>query len=176
MSIVTKTGDKGTTGLMYGQRVMKDHPRIEAFGNTDELNAALGLVRAAPGGEPYGETVRAIQEDLVAVMGELAVQSRDRERYVQDKHPQVTPQTTARLDDWIAQLEAGLGSFKDWVMPGANPVSAALDMARTVCRRAERSVCSLQRGNELQNAEILVYLNRLSDFLWLLARRAESPA
>ena len=165
MSIVTRTGDDGTTGLMYGRRVPKSHPRIAACGAIDELNAALGLARAEIG----RDTLLPIQKDLVGLMGELATLDEDMPRYIKDGYPIISVESVARLDQLAIRLEADLPPFKDWVMPGANRASAALDFARTVCRRAERHICDL----EIRNGQILIYLNRLSDVLWLMARSLE---
>ncbi|MGO8679201.1 MAG: cob(I)yrinic acid a,c-diamide adenosyltransferase [Limisphaerales bacterium] len=173
MSITTKTGDDGTTGLMYRRRVPKCHPRTEACGTVDELNAALGLARATAPPDGPAELLSRIQRDLVALMGELATATEDAARYAAEGRPLVTPAATARLEQASRALEAACVSPGDWVMPGAGLHSAALDLARTVCRRAERRVCSLQQAGELPNPEIIVYLNRLSDLLWLLARSAE---
>ncbi len=170
MSIVTKTGDRGTTALMYNRRVAKGDPRIEACGVVDELNAALGLARATAADDFVRETVLGVQKDLVALMGELAVATEDLRRYVKDGYPQVRPEMTARLERLAKELEAQDLTFHDWATPGASLPSAALDLARTVCRRAERRVCKLQEAGQSLNAEIIAYLNRLSDLLWLLAR------
>ncbi|HKW29995.1 MAG TPA: cob(I)yrinic acid a,c-diamide adenosyltransferase [Verrucomicrobiae bacterium] len=174
MSIVTKTGDSGTTALMYGRRVPKNHPRVEAYGTVDELNAALGLARATAGEDFVRENLLAIQNDLVVLMGELAVLPEDLSRYVKDGYSAVAPEMTAKLDALVREIEAQGVSFKGWATPGATMNSAALDVARTVCRRAERRVCKLQEAGEFKNAEILIYLNRLSDLLWLMARRVET--
>lgn len=174
MSIATRTGDTGTTGLMYNRRTSKCHPRVEAYGTVDELNAALGLARAHSPTPPLAERLLAIQKDLVTLMGELATAVDDLPRYVRDGFQLVTPELTAKLDAWVADLEAQQISFHGWATPGANPAAAAFDLARTVCRRAERRVCALHETNQLQNPEILVYLNRLADLLWLMARASES--
>jgi cob(I)alamin adenosyltransferase len=174
MSIVTKTGDSGTTGLMYNRRVPKSHPRLDACGVVDELNAALGLVRATAPNISIGEPVLAIQKDLVGLMGELATLPEDISRYLQDGYAVLGSEAVARLDTLVGAVEARRSIDGDWAMPGGNLPSAALDMARTVCRRAERRVCALRESGDLQNAEIVVYLNRLSDLLWLWARAAES--
>lgn len=174
MSIVTKTGDDGTTALMYGRRVHKDHPRVEAYGTVDELNAALGLVRATVQEDFSREKLLAVQKNLIVLMGELAVLPEDLPRYSKDGYTVVAPEMTAELDALVREIEAQNVSFKGWVTPGATMNSAALDVARTVCRRAERRVCGLREMGGLQNAEIIVYLNRLSDLLWLMARCAEA--
>ena len=174
MSIVTKRGDRGTTALMYNRQVSKCHPRVVAYGTVDELNAAIGLARATAEQDLGGERLAAIQKDLVVLMGELATAPEDLPRYVKDGHSLVTPAMTATLEKWIAELETAKVSAKGWAMPGANMGSATLDLARTVCRRAERRACALQETGELHNPEIVVYLNRLSDLLWVLARWVEA--
>ena len=176
MSIVTKTGDQGSTSLMYKRRVSKCHPRVEAYGSVDELNAALGLARASASQRFVAEVIEPIQKDLVILMGELATAVEDLPRYVKDGFSLVTPDLTSRLDSSVKTIEAQDISFKGWATPGANIASAALDVARTVCRRAERRVCGLQESGQLNNPEIIVFLNRLSDLLWLLARWVETNA
>ncbi|HTQ50911.1 MAG TPA: cob(I)yrinic acid a,c-diamide adenosyltransferase [Candidatus Acidoferrales bacterium] len=171
---MTKTGDRGTTALMYGRRVPKNHPRVEAYGTVDELNATLGLARATVREDFIHKNLLAFQKDLVVLMGELAVWPEDLARYVKDGYSVVGPEMTAKLDALVRDVEAQNISFRGWATPGATPASAALDLARTVCRRAERRVCALQQTDELKNAEIIVYLNRLSDLLWLAARWAET--
>jgi cob(I)alamin adenosyltransferase len=175
MSIVTKTGDLGETSLMYNRRVSKCHPRVEAYGDVDELNAAIGLARANAIDAFTGDHLLLIQKDLVHLMGELATAIEDLQRYVKDGFSRVTPELTARLETVVVSLEAQKISFRGWATPGANRAAASLDVARTVCRRAERRVCALQQAGQLDNSEIIVYLNRLSDLLWLLARKAEQP-
>ena len=174
MSIVTKRGDRGTTALMYNRQVSKCHPRVEAYGAVDELNAALGLARAAAVHDGLRERLPTVQKDLVLLMGELATAPEDLPRYVKGGHAPVSPAMTASLESWISELESANVSAKGWVMPGANMASAALDVARTVCRRAERRACALQDAGQLDNTEIVTYLNRLSDLLWLLARSVEA--
>jgi cob(I)alamin adenosyltransferase len=174
VSIVTKTGDKGTTALMYGRRVSKSHPRVEAYGTADELNSALGFARAAADEDSVRETLFRIQKDLVILMGELATAKEDLDRYVKDGYSLVTPDLTAILETGIREIESQNVSFKGWATPGATVHSAALDLARGICRRTERCVCALQEQGEIANPEILIYLNRLADFLWLIARRVES--
>jgi cob(I)alamin adenosyltransferase len=178
MSIATKTGDNGTTGLMYNRRVAKSHPRVEAYGCVDELNSAIGMARATA--EPEHGFVRdnllAIQKDLVVLMGELATAVDDLPRYVKDGFSLVTPEMTGKIDVLVKEIEAQSVSFKGWATPGATVSSAALDVARTVCRRAERRVCALKEADQLKNDEIIIYLNRLADGLWLLARWVEGKA
>jgi cob(I)alamin adenosyltransferase len=162
---------------MYNRRVSKCHPRVEAYGTVDELNAALGMARASTTTRWLGEEIYRLQKDLVVVMGELATQVEDLARYAKDGFSLTTPAMTQHLDQLAKSVESQKISFKGWATPGANPVSAALDLARTVCRRAERAVCRLQEQDQdqLANPEIIIYLNRLSDCLWLLARWTETP-
>jgi cob(I)alamin adenosyltransferase len=167
MSIVTKTGDKGETSLMYGRRVRKNDPRVEAYGAVDELTAALGLARANCDHKFVSEQILAVQKELINVMGELSTLPEDRQRYVKDGFHLVDAKMVDRLTAVIVDIEKDKSLYpKDWVIPGANPVSAALDLARTICLRAERHVTTLKDPN----SEILRYLNRLSDFCWILAR------
>ena len=161
---------------MYGRPVPKSHPRVQAFGTVDELNATLGLARATVEHDFVRENLLAIQNDLVVLMGELCVQPEDLERYVKDGYSLVTPGMTAKLDALVHEIEAQNISFKGWATPGATKNSATLDVARTVCRRAERRVCALKESGELKNGEIIIYLNRLSDLLWLFARCVETKA
>jgi len=171
MSIVTKTGDGGETSLMYGRRVPKNHPRVEAYGAVDELTAALGLARANCDDKFVVDQVFAVQKDLINVMGELSTLPEDRQRYTKDGFQVVDAKMVDRVHAVIAGLEKDKSLYpKDWVIPGANAVAAALDLARTICRRAERHLAILKDSNP----EILRYLNRLSDFCWILARFTEA--
>jgi len=174
MSIVTKTGDSGTTGLMFERRVSKSDPRVEAYGSVDELNAAIGLTRATAEHDFVRDNLLAIQKDLVTLMGELATMVEDLPRYAKAGYPLVTSDMTAKLDRLVGQIESESITYKGWVTPGATLNSAALDLARTSCRRAERHACALREIGQLPNQEILVYLNRLSDLLWLMARWIET--
>lgn len=174
MSIATRTGDSGSTGLMYNRRVPKSHPRVEAYGSVDEVNAALGMARATADDPFVSANLLQIQKDLVTLMGELATAREDLGRYVADGFQVVTPALTKTLDVLVAEVESQGLSFKGWATPGTTVHSAALDVARTTCRRAERRVHTLRESGELENADILVFLNRLSDLLWLLARRVET--
>jgi cob(I)alamin adenosyltransferase len=172
MSIATKTGDGGTTALMYNRRVPKNHPRIEACGAIDELNAAVGFARASTMDEFARNQLLPVQTDLITIMGELATLTEDLPRYLKDGFSRVTPEMVRKLDHVVAFIESKKVSFRGWATPGANLSSAALDVARTVCRRAERRVFDLPE--QVENPSILVYLNRLSDALWLLARWTET--
>ncbi len=176
MSIATRTGDQGITGLMYNRRVAKTHPRVEAYGSVDELNTALGMAKATGNEDFVRDNLTAVQKDLVILMGELATQEEDMPRYLKDGFHAIEPAHTARLDGLVAHIEGQKVSFKGWATPGATVHSAALDVARTTCRRAERRVAGLMEAGGLANHEILIYLNRLSDTLWLMARWVETKA
>jgi cob(I)alamin adenosyltransferase len=177
MSIATRTGDAGTTALMYNRRLSKCHPQVEAYGSVDELNSALGSVRSLVSCDFVRGNVLAVQRQLVTLMGELATAPEDLGRYVQGGFQIVTPSMTVLLDELVRDIESRKVSFKGWATPGETPLAAALDVARTTCRRAERRVCALKESQTV-NAEILIYLNRLSDVLWLMARwvETEQPA
>jgi cob(I)alamin adenosyltransferase len=174
MSIVTKTGDTGETSLMYGHRLSKGDPRVDAYGCVDELTATLGLARSIATDKFISDEICAAQKDLIVVMGELATAPSDRERYVKDGFQLTTVAMVDRVTAVIDDLEKDQSLYpKDWVIPGGTPVSAALDFARATCRRAERHIAGLSINEEDFNAEILRYLNRLSDLCWVLARYVE---
>ena len=174
MSIATKTGDKGETSLMYGRRVPKTDHRVDAYGCVDELNSALGLARAAGDDAATKDEILRIQKELITVMGELATAPPDLERYRGDGFETTTAAMVDRVTTIINKIEkSGRMKFKDWVIPGGSLASAALDLARTTCRRAERRVAALVNDDKNFNIEILRYLNRLSDLCWLLARKID---
>jgi cob(I)alamin adenosyltransferase len=174
MSIVTKTGDKGETSLMYGHRVSKGDARVDAYGCIDELTAALGLARSIATDKFISDEILAAQKDLIVVMGELATAPSDRERYAKDGFHITTSPMVDRVTAVINDLEKDQSLYpKDWVIPGGTPVSAALDFARATCRRAERHITALSMNEKDFNTEILRYLNRLSDLCWLLGRHVE---
>jgi cob(I)alamin adenosyltransferase len=173
MSIVTKTGDKGETALMYGRRVSKSDPRVDAYGCVDELNAALGLARAFSENAFISEQILLVQKDLIVLMGELATAREDIERYVKNEFKLTSAKMIDRVGGVIVDLEKDTSLYpKDWVIPGGTVVSAAIDFARTTARHAERRVAALRN----LNPEILRYLNRLSDFCWVLARYSEKKS
>jgi cob(I)alamin adenosyltransferase len=160
---------------MYNRRVSKTHPRIEACGAVDELNAAIGVARAES--EPaVNEKLLRVQKQLVALMGELATHRDDLARYKKDGFELLPADAPNEIERWIKELESRNISFKGWATPGANREAAALDLARAISRRAERQVQSLIETGEIENRVLQIYLNRISDFLWLLARAAESVA
>ena len=155
---------------MYGRRLSKADPRVDAYGRVDELTAALGLARSIATDKFISDEIVAAQKDLIVVMGELATAPGDRERYVKDGFQLTTAAMVERISAVIFDLEKDKTLYpKDWVIPGKNQASAALDLARTTCRRAERRVAAATDTNP----EIVRYLNRLSDLCWILARYAE---
>jgi cob(I)alamin adenosyltransferase len=172
-SIATRTGDDGTTSLLYGQRVPKDHPQIEAVGACDELNVALGCAKATGADPAVRAELELIQKNLVALMGELACAEVDAARHAEGKFERIEDADLARLDAAIATLEAAGLQFDGWATPGANPRAAALEGARVAARRAERRMVALPAAGRTVRPLLLRYLNRLSDLLWLRAREAE---
>jgi cob(I)alamin adenosyltransferase len=167
--IYTKSGDRGDTGLGDGTRVPKDAARVEAYGTVDELNAALGLVAANCPDCPEAAFLRDVQNDLFDVGADLCVPPVSQEE--PGKALRVVAKQTERLEKAIDRLNENLQPLRSFVLPGGTPAAAWLHLARTVCRRAERAVVTLMR-DEAVNPEVLVYLNRLSDFLFVLARAA----
>jgi cob(I)alamin adenosyltransferase len=165
--IYTKSGDQGETGLGDGTRVPKDHPRVAAYGAVDELNAVLGLLLAHHPSLPEAELLRGVQNDLFDVGADLCVPP------VADEQPgqrlRVRAEQAARLEQAIDRLNASLQPLTSFVLPGGTPAAAWCHLARTVCRRAERDVVTLAR-QEPVNPQVIVYLNRLSDLLFVLAR------
>jgi cob(I)alamin adenosyltransferase len=175
-SISTRTGDDGTTSLLYGQRVPKDHPQIEAVGSLDEFNAALGLARATCSADHRKAELERIQLDLVALMGEIACAELDAARYAASKFTRIGEAELARVDAAVAAIEARKIKSAGWATPGANQHAAALDLARAGARRAERRLIVLPRQGKTVRPLLLQYLNRVSDLLWLMAREAEAKS
>ncbi len=179
MSISTRTGDAGETGLMFGRRVSKTHPRVVTNGAIDELNAALGMARVAATHPWTGECIAETQADLVIMMGEIATLDEDLPQFDEKGFQRITQAAVEKLDAWVAELEGKYEiSFMTWAVPGAagSPAGAALDVARTACRRAERHVAERIDEGDFKNISILQHLNRLSDVCWLLARLEEKEA
>jgi len=174
MKIYTKTGDAGDTGLFGGGRVPKDDPRVEAYGDVDELNAVLGLARAAELMPRIDEVLVPIQRDLFSIGALLATPDRDK----MDQHltkARISDERIAELERAIDACDRELEPLKAFILPGGTRKAAALHVARTVCRRAERRVIHLQREVEIPQI-VVVYLNRLSDLLFTLARFANARA
>ncbi len=172
MKIYTKTGDGGDTGLFGGPRVPKDDGRVEAYGTVDELNAALGVARARGGDPEIVRHLAAVQDELFTIGSELATPPGAKARSVL---PSVDPAWTAALEGAIDAFEAELAPLRSFVLPGGAPLAADLHLARAVCRRAERRVISLHHASPV-HAEVLAFLNRLSDFLFVAARLANHRA
>lgn len=173
-SIATRTGDDGTTSLLYGQRVPKDHPQIEAVGALDELNAALGFAKATQTNGRDQAEIERIQQELVAFMGEIACAESDAARHAASKFSRIDEAALARIDAVVAAIEGRQPKFDGWATPGANLHAAALDLARTAARRAERRLVGLAAHGKTVRPLLVQYLNRVSDMLWLLAREAEN--
>ncbi|MFN2452258.1 MAG: cob(I)yrinic acid a,c-diamide adenosyltransferase [Candidatus Dormibacteria bacterium] len=172
MSIVTRHGDGGETGLLYGGRVPKDDLHTEAYGALDEAISALGVARAQADGTSLAGRLLAMQRELFTVGAELAT-GRGHRADLAKHFDVVDAALTQALDREIAELEARVPLPRAFVIPGGSVVGAHLDVARTLVRRAERRAVSLQRQQLLENPEVLRYLNRLSDLIFLLAREAE---
>ena len=167
--IYTKSGDQGETGLGDGTRVAKDHVRVAAYGEVDELNAVLGLLAAYCPEAPDRELLVAVQNDLFDVGADLCVPA------AADEQPgaalRVTAAQAERLERAIDRVNGGLEPLRSFILPGGTPAAAWLHLARTVCRRAERAVVTLTRAEPV-NPQVVVYLNRLSDLLFVLSRAA----
>jgi cob(I)alamin adenosyltransferase len=165
--IYTKTGDSGETALGDGTRVPKDHPRVAAYGSVDELNSVLGILLAQSPGMPEGELLRTIQNDLFDVGADLCIPPPSAGEA--EKRLRVQPGQAERLEKAIDRLNADLQPLKSFVLPGGSSDAAWCHLARTVCRRAERDVVTLSHS-ETVNAQVIIYLNRLSDLLFVLGR------
>jgi cob(I)alamin adenosyltransferase len=174
MRIYTRTGDKGDTGLFGGGRVGKDDPRVEAYGEVDELNAALGLARSIELMPRIDEVLVPLQRDLFSLGALLATPDLDRMRQHLDK-ARIDEERIAQLERAIDAGESELEPLRAFILPGGTPKAAALHVARTICRRAERRVVALRRDTELPEL-VVIYLNRLSDLLFVLARVANRRA
>jgi cob(I)alamin adenosyltransferase len=174
MKIYTRTGDRGDTGLFGGGRVSKADPRVAAYGDVDELNATLGLVRAAPPETLFDPELEAVQRDLFAIGGHLATPDPDKVRAALAR-AELGEARIADFERLIDEADRELPPLRAFILPAGTPKAAALHVARTVCRRAERSVVALSERSEVP-ALFLVYLNRLSDLLFTLARLANHRA
>jgi cob(I)alamin adenosyltransferase len=158
--IYTRTGDDGSTGLGDGSRVPKDSPRVEAYGTVDELNSVIGMLLAVPGLAPeVTECLTEVQHELFDLGGELCIPG----------HQVIRAEQVARLEETLDKFNDALPPLKEFILPGGGPAAAACHLARTVARRAERRAWTLARAESL-NPEVLKYLNRLSDLLFVLAR------
>ena len=168
--IYTRTGDKGTTGLGTGERVPKDAPRITAYGTVDETNSAIGMARQHLGNHPdVDEKLKRIQNDLFDLGADLCVP--DRGKTLDYEPLRVSDDQVKRLESEIDELNAELNPLKSFILPGGTPAAAALHLARTICRRAERDITTLASlADEPVSEAALKYINRLSDFLFVASR------
>jgi cob(I)alamin adenosyltransferase len=173
MKIYTRTGDQGDTGLFGGGRVPKDHPRVAAYGDVDELNSALGVVRAGAGGF-FDALLESVQRDLFSIGGQLATPEPKRVQKSLEKAV-VLPERIAEFERIMDEAETELPPLRAFVLPAGSPTAAALHLSRTICRRAERSVVHLSHSDPVPEL-LVVYLNRLSDLLFTLARLANIRA
>lgn len=170
IKIYTRTGDAGETGLFGGGRVPKDDPRVAAYGDVDELNSAIGVARATPPAQAFDPLLESIQRDLFALGGQLAAPEPARVAKALEK-AQLSAERVAEFERLMDAADEELTPLRAFVLPAGTPKACALHLARTVCRRAERSVVALGRESALPPV-FLVYLNRLSDLLFTLARLA----
>jgi cob(I)alamin adenosyltransferase len=172
MKIYTKTGDQGLTGLFDGTRVSKSDARVDAYGEVDEVNAWLGHARAGGVDQEIGAMIDHLQKDLFAVGAMMAdpghhIATRVKKALLDEKD-------VARLEGWIDALEASIAPLRKFILPGGTPAGASLHVARTVCRRAERRMIAL--GPDAIDSNVLVYVNRLSDLLFVMARAVNARA
>jgi cob(I)alamin adenosyltransferase len=165
MSIATKTGDRGETSLVGGARISKGSPRVEAYGTVDELIAQIGLARALCAHDEAISLATVVQRDLFAMAGALASDD--------DPPRAIDPARVAEVTSHVHRIETQPGILNDWAVPGDHAGAAAFDVARTVCRRAERLVVRLRDAGERIDPTVLAYLNRLADLMWLLGRLIE---
>ena len=170
MSISTKRGDDGSTSLLFGKRVSKTHPRVMTYGGVDELSSALGLCRAHCQHSETKSQLLEIQKQLIQMMAELATDDADQPRY-HEKHGEQAIQTEAvkALGALVIEKEKGI-RFEGWTYAGDSIADACFDQARTTCRRAERGLVALKETGATVRPELIQYLNRLADLLWLWAK------
>ncbi len=174
--IYTRRGDTGETGLIGAARVAKDDPRVEAYGDVDELNAVLGSVIAAdPSHDLDPERLHLIQEDLFVIGARLATADPDRARR-RGAIPELPPERIGELEAWIDEMDEELVPLTAFILPGGSPLAARLQVARTVCRRAERAIIGLLPSQPDLGEVLVPYVNRLSDLLFTLARYANHLA
>lgn len=174
MSISTKRGDDGTTALLFNKRVPKTHLRVMTYGRIDELNSALGLCRAHAQDAATVELILSIQKQLVQYMGELATDDADQARYLEKYGKEaINSAMIERFSELVLEKEKAI-QFKGWIYPGDTVADAFFDQARTTCRRAERGVVALKESGAIVRTELVQYLNRLADLLWLLGREQAS--
>jgi len=171
MSIATKRGDSGSTGLPGGVRVSKTNPRVECYGTIDELISQMGFARSITSHKEVHDLTKEIQRELFKVGSAIGTAPESRK-----PAPAITQEMVDALEAHVHRIEAMEGILGDWSLPGETSDAAAMDVARTICRRAERLAVGLFETGVLTNPQILSYLNRLSDVLWLLGRQLELAA
>jgi cob(I)alamin adenosyltransferase len=171
MSIATKRGDTGQTALIGGERVSKANLRVEAYGTVDELGAQMGFARSICEDKETHDLTREIQRELFVISGSIA-----NPEAAKKEPPDVAPAMVERLTAEVHRIEAMEGILSDWSLPGDHVAAAAFDVARTICRRAERCLVRLIEAGEAVSPETLAYINRLSDLLWLMGRLLELRA
>ncbi len=169
VKIYTRRGDQGETGLFYGDRVSKTDPRCEAYGTIDEAVSALGLARALSQSKRVKDILKQMQRELFTVGGELATDPKEHSK-LESHLGVVTAEMVARLEEVMDDLNEEISLPRAFIVPGASPASSALDLARSILRRAERRVVHLKEEGMVRNIEVLRYLNRLADLIFLLAR------
>ncbi|MHB1499882.1 MAG: cob(I)yrinic acid a,c-diamide adenosyltransferase [Candidatus Dormibacteria bacterium] len=174
-SIVTKGGDRGETSLLYGGRVPKDDLHTEAYGALDEAISAMGLARSMCAHAEVAGSLLELERECFTVGAEMATAAADRAKLLRH-FPTLEAAAVDRLEQEVHRLESEVGMPAGFVLPGGTPAAAAIDLARTMVRRAERRAVALARSQGLANQEVLRYLNRLSDLLFMLARQEESGA
>lgn len=174
MTIYTRSGDAGETGLFGGGRVPKDHARVQAYGDVDELNSAIGAARATAPLDFFDPLLETVQRDLFALGGQLATPDPEKVRKALEKAELTDARITA-FERLMDEADAELPTLRAFVLPGGSPKAAALHLARTVCRRVERNVVTLSHEAEIPDL-FVIYLNRLSDLLFTLARLANHRA
>jgi cob(I)alamin adenosyltransferase len=171
MSIATKRGDSGQTSLPGGVRVTKSNARVECYGTIDELISQMGFARAITEHKEVHDLVKEIQRELFKVGSAIGTAPGARK-----PAPEITQEMVDALEAHVHRIEALPGILGDWSLPGETPDGSAMDVARTICRRTERLAVGLSEAGDLQNPNILAYLNRLSDLLWLFGRQLELAA
>ncbi len=170
MKIYTRKGDDGTTGLLYGGRVPKDSTGPEAYGTVDEAVSALGVARALADGD-VADAILRVQRHLFVVGAELATQTKNRSK-LEDGVSRVTPEMVEQLEAAIDALTDTVGAPKEFIVPGGSSLAAAIDQARSVVRRAERRAVT-HEATGVEDGSVVPYLNRLNDYLYMLARSVE---
>lgn len=172
MKISTKTGDKGTCGLMFGERISKASLRVNTYGSVDELCAALGLARALCKDAKLNEKILDVQNTLIKLMTELATSPKNHHLLAEKNIAVLSEGDLSKIEAQISEIEASGDTFKGWKMAGSNQLEANLNFARAICRKAERMLVELEEKEGKSGEVNLKYLNRLSDLIYLWSLRA----